>query len=365
MKVFIVVIVMLCSTQLNAHAAMLDEKIANELHTDELVEQVPTNLQDLVSDVNLLSGEGLSAAFAKLKGMFLQSVTNEVSSVFKPASKALLIVILCSVAASIIPGERGELIITLAGGTAIVYLMMGQAQSFFQHSLETIGRLYDFSTVLLPCLAGAAIFSGATISAGTKYTAAVLFMNVLFNFCNTILVPMIAAYLTCATGGCVFQQQILSSVAKFIQKASTTVLTGVVVIFTTYLSVAGLITSAGDNFATQATKTALSTALPVVGRIVSDSAATLVAGAGLVRSCIGAFGLIVILGILITPFVGLGLRYLLFKSVGVIGDLFPQQKLSGLISAIAGAFGLMLAVLGTGFVMMFMSLISFMYLHGG
>lgn len=365
MKLIIIIIVMLCTTQSTAHAVCLDEQIANELHTDELVEQVPSDLQGLVSEINLLSGEGIPSALTKLKEMAVQSIKNEIRSVFEPATKALLIVIMCSVAASIIPGDRGEFLITLAGGTAIVYLTLGQTQSFFQHSLETIGRLYDFSTVLLPCLAGAAIFSGATMSAGTKYTAAVLFMNALFNFCNTILVPMIAAYLTCATGGCVFQQQILQSVAKFIRKASTSVLTGVVVLFMTYLSVAGLISSAGDNLATQATKTALSTALPVVGRIVSDSAATLVAGAGLVRSCIGAFGLIVILGILITPFVGLGLRYLLFKAVGVIGDLFPQQQLSGLISTIAGAFGLMLSVLGTGFVMMFMSLISFMYLRGG
>ena len=342
-----------------------EQELEEQVHTRELQKSVPEDVQDLVSGVNLLTGEGLQEAFAGLKTKFLQSVRTQIRSVWEPSMKTLLIVILCSVAGAFLPGERGEFCLTITGGAAITALSLNDAQSILQTGLQTIGRMYDFSSVLLPSLAGAAMLSGASISAGTKYTAAVLVMNGLLNICNTLLIPMVGAYLSLSIGGQLLGQPMLSGTARRLQKGTRLVLTGVVLAFTTYLSIAGLISSAGDAFAVRATRTALSATLPVVGRIISDTASTLVAGAGVLRGCIGAFGLVVILGLLMGPVVSLGLRYLLFKAVGVVAELFPQQKLGGLISSIAGAFGLMLGVMGTSFVMLFLTLLSFLYLHGG
>ena len=364
MKMLFLALICALSLTFPAHAAY-EQELEAQLQTQELRESVPEELQDLVSGVNLFTGEGLQEAFSGLKKLAVEAVKEQIRSVWTPSMKVLLVVMVCSVAGAFLTGERGEFVLSLTGGVAIATLSLSQAQSIFQHGLQTIGRLYDFSSVLLPCLTGAAVLSGASISAGTKYTAAVLVMNGLLNLSNTLLIPMIGAYLSLSIGGQLLGQSILTGAAKLMQKGTRLALTGVVVAFTSYLSIAGLITSAGDAFAVRATRTALSATLPVVGRIISDTASTLVAGAGVLKGCIGAFGLVVILGLLITPVMGLGLRYLLFKAVGVLSELFPQQKLSGLISSIAGAFGLMLAVMGTGFVMLFLTLLSFMYLHGG
>jgi stage III sporulation protein AE len=190
-------------------------------------------------------------------------------------------------------------------------------------------------------------------------------MNLLLNFSNTFLIPLISVYLIFVVGNTVFEQKLLSVLASFIRWGCKMLLTTATIAFTAYLNVAGLISSTGDIFAERITKTALSSALPVVGSILSDAASSLVAGAAIVRNSIGIFGLLSVAAILLFPFVNLGVRYLLFLAVSRLADLFPNHRFSSLLNGIAGAYGMLLGVIGSGMIMIFLTLISFMQIVGG
>ena len=122
--------------------------------------------------------------------------------------------------------------------------------------------------------------------------------------------------------------------------------------------ISGLISATGDMVQTRFAKAAISTALPVVGKMVSDAASTVVAGMGLVRNSIGVFGMIGVVCLCLTPFVSMGIRYLLFKAAAAAATIFPDQRFSGLIDGIGSAFGMMMAMTGTGACMVFLSIIS-------
>lgn len=346
-------------------AVDVQQEIYDSLNLDELEKAVPNELDDMMSGFDIFHGEGIDDVFAYLKDLLSTSFQEQAALIWKPAVHTLLITVICSMMLSVLHGDEHRFPITMAGGAGIVFLTLSDTQSFFQNCVVTVQRLYDFSTVLMPCLAGVSIFTGAGFSAGVKYTAAALVMNILLNFCSNFLVPLITIYLLCVIGHTVFQHRILGSISDFIRWGCITILTGSVVLFTTYLSVAGLIASAGDTLTTRLTKSALSTGLPIVGSIISDTASTLVAGASVLRNGIGLFGVFVVLGILVIPFVSMGVRYIAFKAIGKLSELFPNHRFSDLIRGIAGAYGMMMAVMGTGFVMIFLTIVSLMNLIGG
>ena len=365
MKRILIFLIALWWLQTPCAAADLTTEMAEQLNVAEAQDALPDTVRNMLSDYDWLTGSGLENILETMKETIIQAIAEQFSTAWKPAIQTLVITILCSVLTTFGNGQQLSFPVIIAGCAAIVFLTLSDTTSFFHDSVQAINQLYNFSTALLPCLAGAAAFTGATVSSGVKYTAAALFMNLLLNFCNTFLVPLITLYLICIIGNTVFDQKILGAVSNLIRWLCTRVLTGCVIIFTAYLSVSGLISTAGDTLTARVAKTALSTSLPVVGNIISNTAATLVAGASVLRNCIGVFGMLAVLGIMVVPFASMGIRYLLFKGIGELAEMFPYHHFSALIKGIAGAFGMLIAVLGSGFIMVFMILISFMNLSGG
>lgn len=323
------------------------------------------DLRSLLDKYDIKTGQGVDSVFQGLKTMILQTASDAFQNLWRPALSVLMVIILCCIPEPFLTNDKKAFPLLLFGSVEILYLTLSDAGTFFLEAVDAVKRLYDFSTVLLPCLAGASVAAGASISAGVKYTAAALFMNILLNISGTVLIPIISIYLICVIGNTVFQQRILGGLSDLIRWAAKTVLTWFTVIFTAYLNIAGLITSTGDVFASRITKSTISAVLPVVGNILSNTASSLVAGAAILRNSIGIFGLLSVLGILLIPFVRLGIQYFLFLAVGRLAALFPDRRFSDLLGGIAGAFGMLLGVIGTGFIMIFLTLISFMQIVGG
>lgn len=319
-------------------------------------------VREAVEEYNIQNGQGVRASVQKLTEYLKARLTETLNSLRTPFLSIFFVIILCSVLEPLFYGKTFPL--HLFGCLEILRVTLSDSQAFFREAVDAISSLYDFSTILLPCLAGTSVIAGASVSAGVKYTAAALFMNLLLNFSGTFLIPIISVYLISIIGTSVFDRKLLASIADFIRWGCKTTLTATTVIFTAYLNIAGLITGTSDMFAVKLTKTAINSALPVVGSIISGAASSLVAGAAILRNSIGIFGLLSVLGILIAPLIHLLVRYLLFVAAAHLANFFPNRQFFDLLNGIAGAFGMMLGVIGTGFIMVFLTLISFMQIVG-
>ena len=141
---------------------------------------------------------------------------------------------------------------------------------------------------------------------------------------------------------------------RVVSLATALVMTG----FTAWLGISGAVTGAADAVTARAAKTAISAALPVVGGVISDAASTVVAGAGLLKNAVGAFGLIAAASVCLAPFLALGLRYLCYKAAAALAAAFADKRVSGLISELGGVFGMVLGVVGASALMLFISIIS-------
>ena len=106
-----------------------------------------------------------------------------------------------------------------------------------------------------------------------------------------LLLPMTYFLAAAATADAMRPRHGLGTVAKAASRVVTWLLTGSLVLFTGYLTLSGAVSTSADALTVQVTRSAVG-AMPVVGRILSDAAGSVLAGAGVVKNAIGVFGLL-------------------------------------------------------------------------
>ena len=76
------------------------------------------------------------------------------------------------------------------------------------------------------------------------------------------------------------------------------------------------------------------------------------------KNSIGVFGLLVILATCLTPFLHLAVQYLLYKLAAFAASTVSSPPLVKLIDGLAGAFGLVLGMVGSCALVLLISILS-------
>lgn len=210
---------------------------------------------------------------------------------------------------------------------------------------------------LLPTLAAAVAAGGGAVTAGTGQVIAVCFADALITLIRGLLLPMTYFLAAAATADAMLPRHGLGTVAKAASRVVTWLLTGSLVLFTGYLTLSGAVSTSADALMVQATRSAVG-AMPVVGRILSDAAGSVLASAGVVKNAIGVFGLLGVLAACLGPFIRLGVQYLLYKLTAFLAGMTAAPELAKLIDALGGVFGLMLGMTGSCALLLLISISS-------
>ena len=248
--------------------------------------------------------------------------------------------------------------VSVAGVLAITLVAAGDFRRMMGLGVETMSQLEVFSKALLPTLSAAVAAGGGYITAGARQVATVFFTDLLISLIRQVLLPLLYACIAAAAADAVVPGHSLQKIGQGLRKCVAWALTALMLVFTGFLSVTGAATSAADALSTQLTRTAIATAVPVVGSIISDAAGTVLAGAGMLKGAIGVFGLLAVLAICLTPFITMAVQYLLYKLAAFLAGTVTQEPLADLIDALGSAFGLMLGMTGSCALALLISIIS-------
>lgn len=332
---------------------------AEEITDAFSVSEVENALPD--SALSTLGGEVLAdftAGIAKILQYIMVNLKSEVKAVLAPLVKVLAIVMLSSIASSALGNKGGIDYVNLASAAAIAVVSLGDVSSLIKMGAQTMEEMTAFSQTLLPVLTTAAAASGALTSAGAKYLASSMFLDLLMSLARTVILPLIGAYTACIVASSALGDSRLGAACSFLKWLCTFLLTSLVTVFTAYLSISGIVASSADAAAARAAKSAISTFIPVVGNIISSASGALVGGAGVIRSSIGVVGLLGVAGVCALPFLRLGVRYVLFRAASAAAQSLSSPRLGSLVSGIARAYGMILALVGTQAVFLYISIIS-------
>ncbi|MDR1132158.1 MAG: stage III sporulation protein AE [Oscillospiraceae bacterium] len=333
---------------------------AEAMDAGSVTEALPEAAGEVLGGVSLMDRDMGDKGFSALLGRIKNSAAGILRSALGAAAKLLAVVILCAAACSAMSEGGAKDMVAFGGTTALSVIAIDNVHAFLGLGMNTLMTLSDYSKALLPAMCTAAASAGAVTSASAKYAATAMFVDLLITISVNIILPLISVYLAAAIANALLARDSLANVAKLLKWISTMALTLLVLAFTAYLGMTGLITGKADALAAKLAKAVLGTALPVVGNIVSDTAETLVAGAGMLRNAIGVFGLLAIAAVCVAPFLNLGLHYLVYKGTAAFSNALAEKRMAALISDIGTAFGLLLALVGSAGVMLFFSVISSM-----
>lgn len=270
------------------------------------------------------------------------------------------VVLLCGAADAVLrtPESPMRRFLPMAGAAAIAVLSLGSMKSLLGLGTQTIEELDVFSKALLPTLAAAVAASGGIVSAGVKQVATAFFAELLITLIRNVFMPLVYVCAAAAAAEAMLPGHGLGRIGKGVSKAVTWVLTGALILFTGYLAVSGALSGSSDALTAQLTKNAISTAVPVVGGIISDAAGSVLAGALVLKNAVGAFGMLAVIAICLLPFLRLAVQYLLYKLTAFLAATVGSAPLVGLIDALGSAFGLVLGMAGCCSLLLLISIAS-------
>lgn len=343
-----------------AFASDIIEDQADAIDTSAVESALEGEAAEIMGGESIEEGVDAGNVFERMYNAAKESITKILKESIINATVLVFAALLCSIVSSVIKTNGlGDLdYMTLIGVIAVATLSFGGVKSFVSTATEAMEEMSTFAKMLLPALAAAAAAGGTAVSASAKYAAVTLFMNIMISAISYVILPLIYAYMAASLASAAFGGDGLAGAAGLIKWTATNILTVIVLAFTVYITVSGVVSGTADAAATKLTKTVLSTALPVVGSIISDAASTVLTGVTVLKNAIGVFGLLAVLAICLTPFLKLGVNYLVYKAAALLAATVADKNISKAISSVSTAIGIALGATGACALMLFFGIIS-------
>ncbi len=327
------------------------------LGADELEDALPEEAGEVLSELSVRGALEPESALRRLAETARTTLLGQLRRAGKSAAALLAIAVLCAVGESVAEGQTAEYI-GIGGALGVCAAAAGDVTSFIGLGTETLQKLSEFSKALLPCLAAATAAAGAPGAGAARYAASAMFFDLLLTLSGSVVMPVVYAYIAVCAAKAALGGDSLAGAASLLKWLAGSLVTAIMLAFTLYLGVTGVVSGAADAAKTKLAKTAISAALPVVGGIVSDAASAVVSGANILRAAVGSFGLLAVAAVCLAPFLTLAAQYLAYKAAAGLSAVTAGRRLSCLIGELGAAFGLVLGLVGAGALMLFFSLVS-------
>ena len=284
----------------------------------------------------------------------------------REAAGVLLVLLCCAAVDSVFSLSETQLsALNLAGAAAVILLLAGRQESLIAQGFSAIDGALDFGNVLLPMLTASSAAAGQAVSAGAKYAAAALFLNVLMNALQLLCAPAIRLYFALSAAEAASGSGAVTAGVNFLRWLVTALLTCLMLAFTLYVSLTSLAAGSADAAVLKSVKTAVSAAVPVVGGIAADAAGSILAAAGAIRASLGTYGIAAVLALLLPPFLRAGAGFVIYRAAAALAAGLAPGRLSQLARRCSDAMGLLLGCLGACGLMLFFSIYAMMGVWSG
>jgi stage III sporulation protein AE len=308
---------------------------------------------------NMDFSEGLSSIWTLLGDAFFGNFRQGLS-VFIAIIVISMIMGLASAAFEGSGSDTAQRVPALVGILAIAGVCLSSMNALFGLVTNTLSQIDIFSKALLPTLSAAMIAAGTPTSAIIKSSAIVLFSDILITIITRFLLPCTYAYLALVTANAAINNDTLNGLANFVKNCVSWALKLLLTLFIAYITISGTISGTSDVMIEKSAKLAMTGAVPVVGNIIAEATQTVIAGAGILRSSIGVFGLIAVLSITVSPIIVTGMNFMALKLAAAVSAPASPPDTVKYIERLADVFSLMLAMTAASALVLLIGIVSCM-----
>lgn len=344
--------------------AELMEDAASAFRVETVEEALPEEAEKYMSGISPEPGQDLATGLGQIISGAISDSGSALRQAVSVCFQIMAIVLLSSALRGFSDGNSAYAL-ELAGVLAVGMCCLGRFTGYYSTAAETVDSMSAFSGFLFSALAATTAATGAVGTSGALYAITAAVCGAMSRVLQSVFLPAISGYIVLMLAHHALGDGGLSTAADMVKQLITMGLKLSVIGFTAYLSLTGVVSGSADSAAVKAAKLTISSTVPVVGSMIADASETLLVSAGLIRSGVGIFGMLGVLAVSIGPFLETGLGYLSLKCTAALTAAVGEKQLSSLISALAGAMGLIAALSGVCTVLILISCVAFMGFTGG
>lgn len=252
-----------------------------------------------------------------------------------------------------VPGE-------IAGTVAVAATLLMSTNSMVHLASDTVRSVGEYGKLLLPVMTAGLAAQGAVTASGALYAGTAMFHALLQSAISGFLVPGVYLYLALCIGASALGEKTLKKLAELLKGILGWSLKILLIVFTTGLSLTGVVAGTTDAVALKAAKVTMSTLVPMVGGVLSDASEAVLVSAGVMKNAAGVYGILAVLALFLQPFLRIGIQYLMLKLTAGLCSVFGGSRVTMVLDSFATAMGLLLAMTGSGCIMVFISTVCFM-----
>jgi stage III sporulation protein AE len=227
----------------------------------------------------------------------------------------------------------------------IVTLIMNNFANILSIVKETIQNLVGFSNNLIPLLITLMLATGNITSAGVIQPVLMFIITFIGNMISSVLLPILLIATALSIISKMSDKVQVDKISKFLKSSIAWILGVALTLFVGVLSLEGSLTSGVDGITAKTAKAAVSSLVPVVGKILGDAVDTVIGCSNILKNAVGLVGVVVILCICIIPILKLTILSFTYKLTSALCQPIADKNVVELLEQIGDTFKILLAMM--------------------
>ncbi|MEH7251561.1 stage III sporulation protein AE [Neobacillus niacini] len=238
----------------------------------------------------------------------------------------------------------------------LVILALNSFHVVIEYTNEAIGSMISFVLSLIPLLLALIASSGGIISAAFFHPVILFLMNISGMFMQYVILPLLFLATLLSIVSTMSDHYKVTQLAQLIRNWSIGLMGLFLTIFLGVISVQGASTAITDGVAIRTAKFVTGNFIPVIGRIFTDAADTVVSASGLLKNSVGIAGVAILLIIVAFPALKILMIAFIYKFAAAILQPLGGGPVIKCLDIISKSVIYVFAALGIVSLMFFLSI---------
>lgn len=217
---------------------------------------------------------------------------------------------------------------------------------------ETTNNLVGFINLLVPLLTSLMLFTGSVTTSSLLEPILLFTINFIGNLIQDVLMPIVLLFASLSIISKISDKVQISKLSKMMKSGVTWGLGVILTVFVGIVSLEGTLSSTVDGITAKTTKAIVSSAIPVVGKILGDTVDSVLGCGVVIKNALGIVGVLVVVGICIVPILKLGVLTICYKLTAGVSETIADKKIVELLDQMGDVFKLLLGMISALSVML-------------
>lgn len=322
------------------------------LNIDDFIQEADVYTENVYEDIDI--GELFSSAITgnidneNIFKSIINAVGGEVFDAISVLGSILVIIVIHSILRAISEGLENKgisQIIYYVQYILIVTLIMTNFVQIIDIVKNAIQNLVEFMNMLIPIQITLMITTGSIVSANLIQPLLLFLITFAGNFIVGIIIPIVLISTSLGIVSNISDKIQINKLSNFFKSSSIWILGIILTIFVGLVSIEGTLSSNVDGITAKTAKAAVSSFIPVVGKILGDAVDTVIGCSSILKNATGIVGIIVLIGIAIIPIIKLAILMGVYYLTSAVCQPIADEKITKLLDQIGDTFKILLGIM--------------------